>query len=223
MRRTRSTQARGRTLIGAGVATLFIGSLAVAGSPAAVAAPTAFNPFSINNGFTVVAQGDATLNNGEVEGSVAAFGTLQSGNQNGYPVIHKAAGLADYTVPTIDGVPVHLLATEFVAAGSFDLSNRDDSHSIASDSPEALATAKFVSIDGLTGSNRGGGNAGGDFLRVTNAEGGNLDLKAVPFAGASVSDLKTTESSVAAYFADPVAHITATNACLASMYSPELR
>lgn len=58
-----------------------------------------FNPFAVNNGFTIVSQGDATLGNGELEGSIAAFGTIATTNTNGYPVIHNAAGSADYTVP----------------------------------------------------------------------------------------------------------------------------
>ncbi|MBP1327525.1 hypothetical protein JOF28_002757 [Leucobacter exalbidus] len=67
-----------RALSGAGAFTLIAGSLVAGGSTAAVAAPapTTFNPFEINNGFTVVSQGDVMLGNGEIEGSVAAYGGL---------------------------------------------------------------------------------------------------------------------------------------------------
>src|SRR5699024_9632858 len=66
------------------------------GATAAPAAPTTFNPFAVNNGSTIVAQGDATLDNVELEGSVAAFGSIASGDPDGFPVIHHAAGSADY-------------------------------------------------------------------------------------------------------------------------------
>ena len=175
-----------------------------------------FNPFDINNGFTTVAQGNITLNNAEIEGSVAAFGSISSGNQNGYPVIHNAAGNPDYTVPTVDGTPVRILADEFTGPGSFDLSNRDDSNTIASDSHEATAVVKLVNTDKLEGSDRSG------FLRLTNADTGNIDLKKVPYAGSDVANYKTNESSVAAYFPDIDAHVEQTNKCLASMYDPSL-
>src|SRR5690625_6167174 len=121
-------------------ATALVAGTSLGGIFAAVAAPTTFNPFDINNGFTVVSQGNAHLNNGEIEGSIAAFGSISSGNNNGYPVIHNsAAGLPDYTVPTVDGTSVRILAEEFVGNGSFDVSNRDDSNTIDADSPEANA------------------------------------------------------------------------------------
>ncbi|MGI6878594.1 collagen-binding domain-containing protein, partial [Microbacterium sp. gxy059] len=183
---------------------------------AATAAPTTFNPFDINNGFTTVAQGDITLNNGEIEGSVAAFGSISSGNQNGYPVVHSAAGEPDYTVPSVDGTPVRILADVFAGPGSFDLSNRDDSGTISPDSPEANAALKLVNTDGLQGSDRSG------FLRLTNSDDGNIDLKRVPFSGSDVANYETAESSVAAYFPDIDAHVAQTNQCLASMYEPSL-
>lgn len=163
--------------LAAGVAT------AVQAAPAS-ATTTTFNPFDVNNGFTIVSRGDAMLANGEIEGSIAVFGAISSGNPNGYPVIHQAAGESDYTVPTIDGEPVRILATSFSGSGSFDLSNRAPSGAIAPDSPEATATAKLVDTSNLTASGRGGGTVAGDFLRLTSADGGHLDLKTVPFEGA---------------------------------------
>ncbi|MDI9913869.1 hypothetical protein [Rhodococcus sp. IEGM 1379] len=70
----------------------------------------------INEGFTIP-QGDTYLNNSELEGSIASFGSVSSGNQNGYPVLHQAAGEADYTVPRVDGVPVRILADQFTGPG----------------------------------------------------------------------------------------------------------
>ncbi|KSU67380.1 collagen-binding domain-containing protein, partial [Arthrobacter sp. NIO-1057] len=205
-----------RALFGVGASALIAGSIVSGAASTAVAAPATFNPFDINNGFTVLAQGDVILNNGEIEGSVAAFGSASSGNQNGYAVIHNAAGEPGYTVPTIDGSPTRILADIFTGYGSFEVSNRDDSGSIGSTSPEMNAVTKFVNTSGLQGSDRSG------FLRMTNTEGGNIDLKNVSFAGSDVSDYKTAESSIAAYFPDIESHVAQTNQCLAAMYNPEL-
>jgi choice-of-anchor A domain-containing protein len=191
----------------------------------AQAASSTFNPFDVNQGFTVVTKGDAHLNNSEFEGSIAVLGSISSGNQNGYTMIHQAAGTPDYVVPTVDGVPVRILADRFVGAGGFDLSNRDDSHTISPTSPEATAVAKLADITGLTGSARGGGSgpaSGTNFLRVTNTAGGILDFKTVPYQGSSVGMLKTENSSAAAYFGDLDAKVARTNQCLASLYDPAL-
>ena len=81
-----------------------------------VAEVNSFNPFDVNNGFTIVTKGDATLGNNELEGSIAAFGSVGSSKQN-YPLVHKVAGEGNFTVPLIDGDPVRLLADKFVDGG----------------------------------------------------------------------------------------------------------
>src|SRR5699024_124115 len=83
--------------------------------------------------------------------------------------------------------------------------------------PEANAVVKLVNIDGIQGSERGSG-----FLRLTNPEGGIIDLKSVPVEGSDVSDYQTNESSVDAYFGDIDAQVAQTNQCLVSMYDPSL-
>ena len=175
-----------------------------------------FNPFAVNNGFTIVSQGDATLGNGELEGSIAAFGTIATTNTNGYPVIHNAAGSADYTVPLIDKTPVRILAEELVGTGAFELTNRDDSGTIAVDSPEANAVAKLVTTDGLTGTDRSG------FLRVSNTAGGLIDLTKVQYTDSDLSPYQTTQSSVASYFEDVDNQVAQINQCLTSMYDSDL-
>lgn len=205
-----------RALSAIGASTLVASAVLGAGSSAAVAAVTTFNPFDINNGFTTVARGDIRLGNAELEGSVAAFGSISTANQNGYPVLHQAAGEPDYIVPSIDGTPVRILADRFIGTGSFDVSNRDDSGTIDPEGPEANAVVKLAQIDGLRGSDRSG------FLRLTNTDGGNLDLKTVEFAGADVADYRTSAPSVAAYFPDIDAHVAQANRCLAAMYDPDL-
>ena len=90
-----------------------------------------FNPFGFpsvgadNNNFTVVGTGDVKLGNGELEGSVAAFGSIEALGKN-YPIRHYAAGTSEYFTPVVDGVPVRILANQFIGTtGSFDVSNEN--------------------------------------------------------------------------------------------------
>ncbi|WP_313822198.1 collagen-binding domain-containing protein, partial [Citricoccus sp.] len=189
----------------------------------AAAETVVFNPFAVNQGFTILAEGDLVLNNGELEGAAAAFGTASSGNPNGFGLLHDSAGVPDYAVPRIDGTPVRLLAESFIGSGSFDISNRDDSGTTTPDSPEENAVAKLVDIAGLTGQSRSGGvgsNTSGEFLRATNTEGGFLDLKALPTEGSDVAELQTELGTVSAYFGDVDSAIAGTNQCFESMYDP---
>ncbi|MBD8043327.1 choice-of-anchor A family protein [Arthrobacter sp. Sa2BUA2] len=182
-------------------------------SDAAAAAAT-FNPFDVNNGFTLYVSGDAILGNGEIEGSIAADGAISSTNQNGYPVVHQVAGLPDYTVPVIDGIPVRILAAGYAGAGGFEVSNRN----APPGSPEATASVKLVSTAGLTGSSRGS-----NFLRVTNSDGGNLDLPTTDYQPGFATDLSllaADQNSVAAYFPQKQAQLDRTSRCLADIYDP---
>ncbi|WP_461634815.1 collagen-binding domain-containing protein, partial [Glutamicibacter soli] len=199
-----------------GISALFAGTIIGAGTQAAVAESATINPFDINQGFTSVALGDVSLNNGEIEGSIAAFGSISTSNQNGYPVLHNAAGAPGYKVPTVDGVPVRILAAEFTGQGAFDVSNRDDSGTITADSPEANAVVKLSNIEGIQGSERG------NFLRLTNSENGVIDLKSVAFAGSDVANYKTSAPSVRDYFSNVEGHVSQVNQCLGSMYDSTL-
>ncbi|NUL49335.1 VaFE repeat-containing surface-anchored protein [Cellulosimicrobium funkei] len=190
----------------------------------AAAEPVMFNPFAVNQGFTILAEGDLALNNGELEGAAAAFGTASSGNSNGFGLLHDSAGVPDYSVPTIDGAPVRLLAESFIGSGSFDISNRDDSGTTSPDSPEENAIAKLVDTSGLAGQPRSGGagsNTSGEFLRATNTDSGFLDLKALGADESDVSELQTELGSVSAYFGDVDAATARTNQCFDSMYDPD--
>ncbi len=213
-----------RAVGSAGLVAVLVAAGALSGASAAPE-PVWVNPFAVNNGFTYVALGDLRLGNAELEGSAAAFGSVSTTNPNGYVVVHHVAGEHDYLVPSIDGAPVRILADKFVGPGGFDISNLDSSGMIAPDSPAATAVARFADVDGLTGSARGGGvgpAAGQDFLRVTNADGGALDLKTVPYAGADVADLQTEQGSVAAYFPGIQRGIEQANQCLSTLDDPEL-
>src|SRR6185312_9580296 len=210
----------GRTVrrVGGGAAALIatMGSALVFGQGSvAYAAVVSYNPFAVNQGFTVVGQGDVSLGNAELEGSVAAFGTITPLRQN-YAIIHQAAGQADYTVPEIDGTPVRILAQTFggITPNGFAVTNRDDSGTIDPTSREATASAKFGDITGLTGQARGS-----NWLRVTNSGGATLDLEAVPYTADAVDGLKTAEDSVSAYFGDVQGQVDQANSCLSSMYT----
>jgi hypothetical protein len=204
----------------AALAVVTVAGLMVANGPVAYADVVSYNPFAVNQGFTIVAQGDAALGNGELEGSVAAFGTIQSLKQN-YPIVHNVAGEPDYQVPLIDGTPVRLLAGQFVndpgrGETGFAITNADQSGTTDPASNERTASAELVDVTGLSGSSRGS-----NFLRVTNATGGILDLEAVAYSPSAVDALKTAESSVAAYFGDVDGQIEDTNECLTSMYDDD--
>lgn|GEM_PF-3083642 len=216
-------QVRGNRPVGRAAARLgavavalgLVGAVSVAPAQAVV---ERYDPFDVNQGFSAVATGDMALNNGEFEGSVATFGSLSTTSQN-YPFIHQAAGNPDYTVPTVDGDPVRVLADRFVGTGEFDVTDRDDSGTIAPDSPEANAIAKFADLGGVSATERGSG-----FTRLTNADGGIFDLERLPYDAATwQDDVRTAQPAVADYFDDLDAHVAQTNQCLADMYGdPEL-
>src|SRR5699024_5786166 len=112
------------------------------------------------------------------------------------------AGHGDYSVPLIDETPVRILAGEFVGDGAFDVVN---SGTIDAGSPEANASVRLTSVDGLTIESRSGGvgsNDSGTFVRANSSAGGYLDLKAIPFEGADVDDLLTEQPTVPSYFPD---------------------
>lgn len=212
-----SSHARNRTAAGA-VAAFVIAGAVLAASPAQ-AATTDINPFASSNGFTIVANGDASLGNGELEGSIAVTGALSSTSGN-YPILHQVAGSAAYTVPTVDGQPVRVLAGSFTGTGNFDLTNSN----APAGSAEEAAIAKLVSTSGLTAGARGGGvgpAAGRDFTRLTAPTGGVLDLKALPWnSSTSLSTVKTVQSSVADYV--DVDGYDAVSTCLADTYDTDL-
>src|SRR5699024_1889684 len=117
-----------------------------------------------------------------------------------------------------------ILAGEFVGDGAFDVVNRDDSGTIDAGSPEANASVRLTSVDGLTLESQSGGvgsNDSGTFARANSSAGGYLDLKAIPFEGADVDDLLTEQPTVPSYFPDLSTQVAQANQCLADMYEPE--
>ncbi|WP_185975619.1 collagen-binding domain-containing protein, partial [Tessaracoccus rhinocerotis] len=188
---------------------LTLGTFLVGATSMARAATEYFNPFDVNGGFSILAQGDVTLGNGELEGSVAATGAINSSKQN-YPVLHHVGGMADYEVPRIDGVPVRILANEFAGVPAGEPAIEQTNSGAVPGSPEDLASAKFVVTDNLRGSARGS-----NFLRVTNDDSGVLDLTKVSYSDDAIAALKTDRASVGAYFPDMDQRIAAASQCLA--------
>ncbi|WP_425563824.1 collagen-binding domain-containing protein [Ornithinimicrobium humiphilum] len=88
----------------------------------ASAETTTINPFATNNGFSIVAKGNATLGNNEIEGSIAAFGSIAATSSN-YPLVHKVAGVGDCAIPTIDGDPRPHPGRSFVGIGNIAVTN----------------------------------------------------------------------------------------------------
>ncbi|GLJ61453.1 hypothetical protein GCM10017576_15820 [Microbacterium barkeri] len=102
-----------RRLIAAGAISALVAFGGAAVAAPANAAVEYINPFEGSGAFTIYAHRDASLGNGELEGSIAVGGTLSTTRDN-YPLIHQAAGQSTYTVPVIDGEPVRLLAGSYV-------------------------------------------------------------------------------------------------------------
>ena len=206
-----------RLKVVAATAAIGLASLGIvaAGAGAAHGATTTINPFAANGGFTILVQGDALLGNAELEGSIAAYGTLAV-TKNNYPVIHRAAGMGDYTVPTIDGEPVRILAQDLdLTAGSIGLTNRE----APADSPEARAIAKLVDTSVLDFGVRA------DFVRASipgAGDHGYIDLEAIPSTEVDTAEerVQTVQPAVADYFTGASAHIDAVASCLAYTYSP---
>ena len=187
-------------------------------APAATAAVTTMNPFEANGGFTVVSLGDATLGNGELEGSVAALGAISSTSGN-FPIQHDVVSDGSYSVPVIERNPVRVLAGSLTGTGMIQIANRSTSGSAGS--ADASASVKLGDVTGISVQSRSGGvgpAAGGEFARLTNAVGGVIDLLAVPHASDALDGVRTA-APVASYI--DAAKADAAAAALAAAYGTE--
>lgn len=215
-----------RMRLAAGLGAITLALLAGVGTAASsVAAPqagrVAVNPFEVNGGFTVVAQGDLTLGNGEIEGSVATFGTLRS-TVHRHPIGHRVAGTGEYRVPSIDDDPVRILANTFAGTGGIDVANLGAS----AGTDESRAIAKLADTQGLRATGRSGDAEARIFSPdSTHDEEGYLDLKALPYTEGVIGDRVQTQYDVPAYFevdgAGVDAQVAQVDQCLATMYDPE--
>ena len=194
------------TAVALGCGGAFMGSLAMADSDTTI---TKINPFEINGGFTILSRGDASLSNGELEGSVAAFGSISTEKGSPFQLMQETAGQGDFTVPLIDGTPVRILAAS-LGTGSFEVSNEG----AGSNTPESKAVVKLVNTDGLSIADRG-------FARLQRVADQNyIDLKAAPVTS-EVSNYKTEQATVEAYFTGLESTIASTNTCMSAMYAED--
>ncbi|GAA1988693.1 hypothetical protein GCM10009718_27830 [Isoptericola halotolerans] len=110
------------------------------------AATTQVDPFDLAGGFSVYARGDAQLTNHETEGAIAVGGELTVRADGGtYPVIHQAAGTADYTIPTVDGDPTRLLIGSYAPTSG--LAKVENKGVPAGSGPELEGYLKVVGDD----------------------------------------------------------------------------
>ncbi|KQM83150.1 hypothetical protein ASE68_07830 [Agromyces sp. Leaf222] len=70
---------------------------------------SAVNPLTLAGGYTVYAQGNATLGNSEFEGSIAVGDRLRLTQAATYQFAHVIAGAGSYVLPTVDGDPTRVL------------------------------------------------------------------------------------------------------------------
>ncbi|SFR74986.1 choice-of-anchor A domain-containing protein [Agromyces sp. CF514] len=84
---------------------------------AVVLAPgtSAVNPLTLAGGYTVYAQGNATLGNSEFEGSIAVGERLRLTHSATYQFAHVIAGTGSYVLPTVDGDPTRVLIGDYAS------------------------------------------------------------------------------------------------------------
>ena len=112
----RRESGRPAALIAVAALLLGLGWVVLPTPPAAQAAPVAFNPFAASGNFTIYGREDVTLENQELEGSVAAGDVLRRNGGGNYNVLHVTAGTGNYTIPAVDGDPTRVLADTYSAS-----------------------------------------------------------------------------------------------------------
>jgi hypothetical protein len=202
-----SVRARAGALIGAaGVVTASLAGTALVAIAATTAqadsAVATFNPFDVNEGFTILSRGDAKLGNAEVEGSVAAFGTLSTTAPQGkFTFLQRSAGTGEFTVPEIDGERVRVLAGNLGAVKAEMSNERATSIETGSE-----AIGKFGSLGSYAFSTN-------SLLKIT--DGANFfQFNALSGVESNVGKLKAAKSDVSEYFTDTEQRIAASTQCL---------
>ncbi|MCH3975879.1 MAG: hypothetical protein LKF49_09160 [Bifidobacterium tibiigranuli] len=142
-----------------------------------------------------MAQGNLVLNNSHNQSAMAAFGTFTNAHQN-----NGNARMGSEAVPTIDGVPLRLLAQKFAGGnGLFEV------------------TQDYVKFGDI--SNLKLVNASPGAVQINNYSGNVNRINVNQLQNAQLSDFSTKQSPVSGYFTKLNSNITATNQCLAGMYS----
>lgn len=164
-------------------------------------APAPFNPMNVtipegaSDQFTVFSRSDLTLKNGHNQASFAAL--------NKFYNTHSSNGNAIYNnipAPQVDGKAVRLLAQEFGGGGGY-MNFTDD-------------YVKFGSTTNLTLK-----QTDPTQVQLSGSSGNNNVIKVTSLRSGSLSDLKTSKSSVSSYFPDLSDTISSDKICLAGIYS----
>ncbi|MCI1834523.1 MAG: hypothetical protein LKI78_06820 [Bifidobacterium tibiigranuli] len=143
-----------------------------------------------------MAQGNLVLNNSHNQSAMAAFGTFTNAHQNN----NGNARMGSEAVPTIDGVPLRLLAQKFAGGNGLFEVTQD--------------YVKFGDISNLKLVATGPGA-----VQINNSSGNANRINVNQLQNAQLSDFSTKQSPVSGYFTKLSTNIAATNQCLAGMYS----
>lgn len=179
VRQSKGIRNLARVFLALGSVTIVVGAVIGMSTAANAANVSHINPFAINGGFTVLAEGDITFaaGQGETEGSVATFGSLGVAGGGGRYIVKPFYDDPGRDSVSIDGKQTRVLAESFVNQGILDVQQ---------------ATAKFSDTSSLTPSSHG-------FLTLTNAAGGKTEIKNLPSEQATEDDY-TAASTVRSYF-----------------------
>ena len=198
---------------GLGVLAITAGAV-VLGSGGAAGASATVNPFADAGGFSVYVRGDATLDNSEIEGSLAVGGTLDAaGPGSRLSIVHKVAGTSAYTIPTIDSDPTRLLVGAVAASsGIIDVSGHDG------DSGLHWGFAKVITVDEPTWvfAERGGYTQYRLNQPGTESNGPVIDARNQPWATEGRASMIAAGPSVASYVENGIG-VGAVSACLAEL------
>lgn len=79
----------------------------------------AATPIGSSSGFSIFTTGDVTMQNSELEGSIAVGGTATfNGGTYDYPIMHASSGSGAYAVPTVDGEQTRALFNNYSLAST---------------------------------------------------------------------------------------------------------
>ena len=163
-------------------------------------APAPFNPMNVtipegaSDQFTVFSRSDLTLKNGHNQASFAALNKFYNTDRNGNGIFNNIPA------PQVDGKAVRLLAQEFGGGGGY-MNFTDDYVKFGSTTNLTLKQTDLTQV------------------QLSGSSGNNNVIKVTSLRSGSLSDLKTSKSSVSSYFPDLSDTISSDKICLAGIYS----
>jgi choice-of-anchor A domain-containing protein/LPXTG-motif cell wall-anchored protein len=204
-----------RSFLAPAVGGLALTAIAVLAASPASGASLSLNPMAPTAGFTVVGFGDVTLANTEIEGSVAAGGTLAT--PNGYAFIHTS-GLTPpgYTLPVVDGDPTRVLV-----GGTFDPATSGGVAEVSSRGALNAAQLGFLKI-GDTSSlaiNPRGNQGAGDWVSASGTPAGTQPAIYVPDTTAQPKNSIASPTGFTSTFANAESTLATTGDQLTTLQS----